>query len=239
MIYYFIQVFVAFSALICINLSGAAPPSTFSQAKKIAAQIFAQNPYTLYCGCQYDAHKQIDLSTCGMQAAQNHARAHRLEWEHMMPAENFGRQLPCWREKVCSYENGQAYKGRKCCVQFSEVFRKMEAELYNLWPAVGLVNQARSNYRFSDFGAASSIALFYGCPILIDRQLKQVEPRDEAKGIVARANLFMAYQYNIRLSGSQKALFEAWNKQFPPEEWEKKWATEVALIEGYNNSFIH
>ncbi|HVV67969.1 MAG TPA: endonuclease [Gammaproteobacteria bacterium] len=221
-----------------ITNSYSLPPTNFSQAKKIAGQIFSENPQTLYCGCRYAADKTIDLDSCSMQAAQEIPRAHRMEWEHMMPAENFGRQLSCWREKICSGNDEKTYKGRKCCAKASNEFRQMEGELYNLWPAVGLVNQARSNYRFSDFGFKSSISNFYGCSILIDHETKQVEPRDLTKGIVARANLFMSITYGIKLSHSQQALFEVWNKQYPPSEWEKKWAKQVAYIEGYINPYI-
>ena len=51
----------------------------------------------------------------------------------------------------------------------------------------GLINQARSNYRF---GFVSSTDNTYGCAIKIDKKNRKVEPSDEAKGIVARAYLF-------------------------------------------------
>ena len=48
----------------------------------------------------------------------------------------------------------------------------------------------------------------------------------------------MAEKYNIELSVSQKKLFEVWNKQSPPTDWEKEWAAQVAKIEGYSNPYI-
>ncbi len=240
----FMRSYFNFGKLIFIILStltlniNAASPGTFDKAKKIAYQIFEQHPVTIYCGCQYHGH-QIDLGSCGMQAAETIKRAHRLEWEHMMPAENFGRQLTCWYEKVCTKENGQKYKGRKCCDNTSEQFKIMESELYNLWPAVGLVNQARSNYRFSEVGNINlPTSNFYGCHVIIDKKLRKIEPRDEAKGIVARANLFMSEKYGIKLSQSQRLLFEAWSKKYPPSQWEIQWAAKIASIEGYTNPFV-
>lgn len=230
---------IAFFSVFALIHAHADTPTSFSQAKHIAGQIFAENPITLYCGCHYDSNtKKIDLSSCNMQSAADRARAHRLEWEHMMPAENFGRQLICWQQAVCTKDNGVGYKGRKCCDKSSPEFRRMEAELYNLWPSVGLVNQARSNYRYNQFSSTPPSNDFYGCPILIDKLSRKVEPRAEAKGIVARANLFMAQQYGIALSPQQHHLFEAWDKQYPPGAWEKTWAAKVAAIEGYPNPFI-
>ena len=169
-----------------------------------------------------------------MQSASIHNRAHRVEWEHMMPAENFGRQFECWRENICSH-NGKSFKGRKCCQKMNATYKMAEAELYNLWPSVGLVNQARSNYRFSPLTTKHG---FYGCNFEVDKKLRKVEPDNRAKGIVARANLFMSDKYNVPLSTYQRKLFDIWNKEFPPSIWEKTWAKQVAKIEEYHNPYI-
>lgn len=209
-------------------------PASFAKAKKIAWQLFSDHRKTLYCQCQFDDRHQVDLASCNMLSAEFFKRAHRVEWEHMMAAENFGRQFACWREALCE-KNGKRYKGRRCCQKIDGKFRHIEAELYNLWPAVGLVNEARSNFRFS---MLENKQLFYGCSFAVDKQARRVEPADEAKGIVARANLFVADHYAISISKAQRQLFNAWNKQFPPSLWEKEWARRVAEIEGYNNAYI-
>ena len=72
----------------------------------------------------------------------------------------------------------------------------------------------------------------------IDKATHRAEPPDFAKGIVARAYLFMSEHYGLSLSPSQKKLFIAWNKTFAPSAWEKKWALQVAVIEGYENKYI-
>ncbi|WP_131783899.1 endonuclease [Legionella gresilensis] len=223
------------SVLLLSFSSLAQPPKTFSEAKKQARIVFAFQRETLYCKCKFNARLQVDLASCNMQSAAKIKRAHRIEYEHMMPAENFGNHFQCWREPICVKKNGKRYKGRKCCEKSDKLFRQAEAELYNLWPAVGLVNQARSNYRYS---MLEKHTLFYGCPINIDKASRRVEPADFAKGIVARANLFMAYKYGIALSEAQRNLFIAWDKQFPPTKQEKWWAQAVAKIEGYTNPYI-
>lgn len=105
-----------------------------------------------------------------------------------------------------------------------------------MWPSVGLVNQVRSNYRYSVLPKKNS---FYGCDFEVDVESRQAEPGDRAKGIVARANLFMSDKYHVQLSPSQRKLFEIWSKQYPPSVWEKEWALKVAQIEGYSNSYIN
>ena len=231
----FKQNFIPF-ALLLVFTSGvfSASPNTFYEAKKIASNLFESNRVTLYCSCSYDKYNAIDLASCGMESASMIKRAHRVEWEHMMPAENFGRHFKCWREPICLH-NGKPFKGRKCCEKIDAEFKRAESELYNLWPSVGLVNQARSNYRYSVLPKKNG---FYGCTFEVDNQLRKIEPADRAKGIVARANLFMAQKYYIQLSPSQQKLFEIWNKEFPPTSWEKIWASKIAEIEGYSNPYI-
>lgn len=214
-------------------LECGASPNSFSQAKIIAGEVFAQHPLTIYCGCEFHG-KNIDLASCGMNEAQKNKRAHRVEWEHIVAAEHFGQQFECWRKPLCS-KNGKSYKGRACCERIEPRFKEMEAELYNLWPEVGLINQARSNYRF---GFVPTVSNQYGCAIKIDKKNRRVEPSDAAKGIVARAYLFMEHRYHLKLSDSQKRIFIVWHKQFPPSQWEIKWAQEVAKLEGYSNSYI-
>lgn len=209
-------------------------PTNFYAAKLHAETIFAKHPETLYCGCSYRDLHHIDLVRCGMRYAKHLKRAKRIEWEHMMPAEHFGKHFKCWQKKICR-RSGKSFKGRSCCRKRSVEFNEAEAELYNIWPAVGIINQARSNYRFSPLETHQGT---YGCDFEVDSKLRKVEPADRAKGIVARANLFMSDRYHIRLSKSQRQLFLAWNKAFPPSIWEKEWALEVAMIEGYDNPYI-
>ena len=60
----------------------------------------------------------------------------------------------------------------------------------------------------------------------IDKKARKASPPSHARGIVARANLFMADKYKIRLSSSQKKLFNAWNKAYPSSKFEKRWDVE-------------
>lgn len=211
------------------------PPDSFQASKKIVREIFQENPVTLYCRCKYDEKNRIDLSSCSMSSAAGINRAAFMELEHMMPADNFGKQFRCWKEPVCHKGNGKKFKGRKCCQKTNAGYRKAEAELYNLWPSVGLINQMRANYRFAELDNKKTI---HGCNFTIDYKERKVEPPDSAKGIVARANLFMADHYHVHLSKSQRQLFMVWNHQFPPDDWEKAWAKRVADIEGYANPYI-
>jgi deoxyribonuclease-1 len=106
---------------------------SFTQSKKILKDIYKDNQTTFYCGCQYNYENQgnmIQRDTCGYEPRNTktkkgniNERARRIEWEHVMPAQNFGKHLPCWKEG-----------GRKAC-QKDSIFQKMEADMMNLVPA--------------------------------------------------------------------------------------------------------
>lgn len=228
---------IIFSILLlsfCGGLVFASPPHSFPEAKRIVYQMFSTHPKTLYCGCRFDSKHQVDLNSCHMITANDKKRAHIVEVEHMVAADLIGHNLSCWQNSICEHR-GKTYKGRKCCEKMDDNFRQIESELYNLWPAVGLVNIARSNY---SYGVVDSDDKFYGCDFKINKKTHEVEPSNKAKGIVARATLFMSEKYHIPLDDKKRALYLQWHKQYPPSAWEKAWASQVALIEGYNNPYI-
>lgn len=193
----------------------------FSKAKKIAAPLHAERGLTLYCRCRY-VEKKIDAESCHYVSARDANRAKRIEWEHVVPAEAFGQSFSEWREGApqCRTKK-KKYKGRRCAEKNRE-FARMEADLYNLFPAVGEVNGLRSNYSMAEIGALGKFAgiTFGGCQARVFES--KFEPMDFAKGTVARAYLYMDGAYPGRgiISNKNEKLFEAWDRLHPVEPWE-------------------
>jgi len=217
-----------------INPALSNPPSTFSEAKVIAKQqVYLDQAHSaqgdLYCGCQWEwvgkSGGRIDARSCGLQARKQETRAERTEWEHIVPAWTFGHQRQCW-------QNG----GREHCVSDDPVFQAMEADLFNLYPAVGEVNGDRSNF---NYGMASGIAPQYGqCKTRVDFEQRAAEPRDEVKGLVARTTFYMFDRYKLSMSRQQQQLLMAWDKQFPVTPWEIERNKRIAAIMGHPNPFV-
>lgn len=209
----------------------------YTQAKKLARQIYAEHRATFYCGCQYDKHGKVNLESCGYQHRENLRRAKRLEWEHIMPAHHFGQHRLCWREPICRKQNGKTYKGRNCCRKVDPTFVKMEADLHNLVPEIGELNGLRSNYRFGVLPYVKP-GQFGMCEFKIDEKSRRVEPKADTRGMIARIYLYMANTYQIPLSDSQKKLFEAWNNQYPASSWEKERNEKIYQLQGNRNTFV-
>lgn len=208
----------------------------FSQAKAAMEEyVIYDNRVTLYCGAEFDADKHVAPDQ-GFYTEKHKARAGRVEWEHAVPVENFGRSFKAWREgsKYCE-KDGKPYRGRKCAAKTSREFRKMEADMYNLFPVIGAVNASRSNRDYAELPRAP--AAFGSCAAKIEG--RRFEPPDRAKGQVARASLYMDSQYRrFRLSTQQKQLFTAWDRMFPVDRAECRRAKRIERIQKNANPFV-
>ncbi|WP_153772782.1 endonuclease [Pseudomonas sp. MNR3A] len=212
----------------------ANPPATFAEAKVVAKQkIYLDQASSamgeLYCGCKWTwvgkSGGRIDPASCGLQARKQQTRADRTEWEHIVPAWTLGHQRQCWK-------NG----GREHCADDDPVFRAMEADLFNLYPAVGEVNGDRSNF---NYGMASGVGQQYGqCKTRVDFNQRAAEPRDEVKGLVARTTFYMFDRYGLNMSRQQQQLLMAWDKQYPVTAWERERDRRIAGIMGHANPFV-
>ncbi|MEA1062305.1 deoxyribonuclease I [Erwinia sp. HR93] len=200
---------------------------SFSQAKAVSAKINADAPGSFYCGCsiRWLGKKGVpDLSSCGYQVRKNANRAGRIEWEHIVPAWQFGHQRQCWQ-----------HGGRKNCNK-DPIYRQMEADLHNLQPAVGEVNGDRNNFRYGQWSGGEGQ---YGrCEMKVDFKGKRAEPPARARGAIARAQFYMRDVWHIRLSKQQTQLFEAWNRSYPVTEWECKRDARIAQIQGNHNPWV-
>ena len=221
---------------------------SFSKSKKELRKIYQGNQETIYCGCKYnykDKKNMINRESCGYiprnirtKKGKINERANRIEWEHLIPAENFGRQFPCWREgnEKCVEKNGKSYKGRKCCEKINQKYRIMQADMHNLYPAVGELNGDRSNFRF-DFEEASG-GQYGECKFDVLFKQRRARVKEELRGTIARTYLYFNKQYEMKLSKQEMRKFEAWNKQYPVNVWEVERNKRIAKTQGNTNEFI-
>jgi deoxyribonuclease-1 len=217
------------SVLLLSPSLSAAHPTSFSQAKRLAVDIYADHPTSFYCGCdiRWQDRKGIpDLESCGYQVRKQQKRADRIEWEHVVPAWQFGHQRLCWQEG-----------GRKNCTRNDDTFKQMEADLHNLTPTIGEVNGDRSNYNFSQWNGIGGVS--YGqCDMQVNFKQRKAMPPERARGSIARTYLYMSQHYGFKLSSSQKQLMNAWNNTYPVTNWECKRDQRIQAVQGNANPFV-
>lgn len=229
------------AALETLNVSSKSRGNTrytsFSAAKKAAADVYRNKNETFYCGCLYEKTSLIEKG-CSYVSPKNSKRSKKIEWEHVVPAHAFGQSFGEWRDgsAACSDRRGKSFKGRKCAAKASQEFRSMEADLYNLVPAIGEVNQLRSN--FSMAMIEGEARLFGACDLEIKD--RKIEPRPEIRGDIARIYFYMDWAYPGRgvISKKNSKLFEAWDKEDPVDERERERAKKIETLQGNHNPFI-
>jgi len=169
----------------------AAPPSSFNAAKRIAEQqVYYDQNTSFYCDCPFDFDSGPNLEACDYEIRKQPQRANRIEWEHVMPAYDFGRQRQCWIED-----------GRDNCRRTDEVFRRAEADLHNLVPAIGEVNGDRSNMRFAIVN--DPVHEYGACQVSVSFQERAFQPPPHRLGDIARIYWYMRDTYDISISRQQ------------------------------------
>ena len=210
---------------------------SFSKAKKLLeTQVYNRHRTTLYCGAVFDAHKKV-ITPEGFTTTKYIKRSKKIEWEHVVPAENFGRSFIEWRDghKQCVNSKGKSFKGRRCAEKVNTEYRHMQADMYNLYPAIGAVNALRSNYNFTMLPASKSD--FGSCGMKIDD--RKAEPPERARGQIARTYLYMEDAYKrYSMSKAQRQLMEAWDKMYPVTIWECARAKTIFKLQKNNNEIV-
>ena len=188
-------------------------PSSFLSAKHKALEIFADHRTTFYCSCTFGEDKSVAPDSCGYQARKNAKRGSRIEWEHIVPAHAFGGHRECWTEKICTKKkSGKKYRGRACCGKVDEQFRKMEADLQNLVPAVGELNGDRANYRFGEVDGEPRV---YGaCDFEVDFDSKLAEPTASVRGPISTCTT--STRTVCRSPTNSSASFRSGTRPIPP-----------------------
>ena len=199
---------------------------SFSKAKRILERYvyWKELPRkTIYCGCDFDSKKYVDNSACGyFNDGRYKTRSKKIEWEHVVPAENFGQSFKEWREwdPACVDSKGRKFKWRKCAEKVNKEYRYIQADMYNLYPAVWALNALRSNYNIAEIQGEKRE--FWKCDFEIDN--RKMEPPTNMKGDIARVYMYMDKTYPGKwiLSNKNKKLVEVWNKIDPISEEECK-----------------
>lgn len=207
---------------------------SFSKAKKILEKkVYNNHRTTLYCGATFDAKKKVTPPK-GFTTTKYVKCSKKIEWEHAVPAENFGRTFSEWRDgnKHCISSKGKAFKGRRCAEKVSTEYRYMQADMFNLYPVIGAVNALRSNYNFTMLPSENSD--FGSCAMKIDN--RKAEPPEMARGPIARTYLYMEGAYKrYSMSKSQRQLMNAWDKMYPVNSWECDRAKKISLQKSDND----
>jgi deoxyribonuclease-1 len=236
--FYFFLLIVLYSQISIAQANeGNKRIENFSKSKTFLKKIHQESPVTFYCQCNYDNNRP-NWESCGFRPRKDKKRASRIEWEHVLPASHFGIKFNAWANghPICISSKGKKFKGRKCTEKVHKLYRYMQADLYNLQPAIGEINGMRSNYQIGEIDGEERE--FGKCDIEIKN--KRVEPTLKIRGDIARTYLYMeqTYPQYIKFNQSIKKLIIKWDQEDPVNAWECKRAILISNIQGNTNKIL-
>ena len=203
------------------------------------AEFFKNKKLVLPDGFVLPDLKEVDFTVYDTSQEELEMKANRLEWEHIVPAQNFGKTFHEWYDghENCVSKKGKKFKGRACAEKESEEFRYMYTDMYNLYPVIGAVNHLRAHFNFTQFTHPKPATFGVCGGMAISRN--KVEPRDEIKGFIARTYLYMQYTYpRYRISENMASLLKVWDKQYPITPWECQRAYRIEKVQGNANMIV-
>ncbi len=121
--------------MLASNAASNSVIESFTTAKKnLEKDIYFDHRITIYCNATFDENNNITKPD-GYSSSKYEKRSKRVEWEHVVPAENFGSTFSEWRDghDQCINNKGKAYKGRRCANKSNQAYRFMQADLYKVF----------------------------------------------------------------------------------------------------------
>ncbi|MDX1588294.1 MAG: endonuclease [Oleiphilaceae bacterium] len=187
---------------------------------------------TVYCGCDWEwqgrsGGRVVLDDQCPYSARRNGLRGESIEWEHILPASTMAKLAgrACWGDG-----------GRSVCVSEDPQFTAQYTDQHNITPSIGEINADRGNFAMAPVG--DSGVRHGGCLSSVSFEQRRFEPRDQAKGFVARAYFYMSDFYDIPLPESKQRTLMDWHSAHPPTDWERERSRRIAKRIGRENPYI-
>ncbi len=143
--------------------------------------------------------------------------------EHVYPADWIAEFFGCANRRECDNPH----------------YRHAEADLHNLWPALGRINSSRGKLWFDELPGEEARRFIEICADYERGKGRgaRVEPRDSVKGDIARSLFYMSEAYGLPLYGMEAMLLR-WHRQDPVDDIERWRNQAIDAIQHTRNRWI-
>ncbi len=171
-------------------------------------ELYTNGGWSLYCGYRFDAANGV-------------TEGRLVVIEQIYPSSWMLRSLDCQSRQQCR-EDEQSR------------FSRMEADMHNLYPVWQEVMVIR---RDSRYGIIDGEEWRYSdCDF--EKRLGIVEPREIARGNIARAVFYMHSQYGVPIDAAMLQTLKKWNRDDPPSNQEILRNNRIEELQGNRNIYI-
>ncbi|MDJ0739037.1 MAG: endonuclease [Gammaproteobacteria bacterium] len=150
------------------------------------------------------------------------SRDRRYNIEHVYPMSWVAKALRCG--------------DRQACRRKSKRFNEIESDMHNMYPARKDLNRERGSYPFRELRGERHVER--GCDLEIDHRARAVEPRPAVRGDIARAMLYIADRYDMKIYERQRRTLLRWHSDDPPDAAERRRNRRIADRQGNPNPWI-
>ena len=189
----------------------AAEPDAFDY-DHVSTSIFWNGLYptggwTLYCGYRFDSNRKIKDGKA-------------VVIDHIYATDWMIKHLKC--------------KDRLQCHENNEKFKRMEADMHNLYPIWQGLVLYRNAHPFGEIPGEDW--RFDDCDF--EWNGEKVEPRPIARGNIARAIFYMHAKYQLPITADMLKVLKEWNREDPPSQQEKERNDRIEKLQGQRNPYI-
>lgn len=196
---------------------------------RLYAKVPQSEATDIYCGLRFRVDPKVldlpDDKTTGKPAPW-------LTLEHAFAAQWMANALKCGDRKTCGSHGNNGIRTR---------FNHAEADMHNLWPAVGNLNSSRQDSPFGEIAGESKRQITVGgkkfeCDY--ERRDGIVEPRKIIRGNLARSIFYMCREYGFPVDPEMLAVLKRWHRVDPPTKGERRRNDKIERMQGTRNPFI-
>ncbi len=208
---------------------------SFELAKQELKKIYWEDGHnrTFHCGCSFDKILQLAPQFCvhGRKGGNRVRERKFLGWVHAVPVSIFAKPLKCWNEALCKQGKLSGDNGARCCKVLSQKFKKREADMHNIFPAISPSDQEEMEAS-PIFGGMTEYKFCSGPSEPV------VNPRPGVRGDMARAYFYMSRQYKFAIPEDLEDRLRQWHLEDPPDTWEEERNSLIETVQGNRNPFI-
>lgn len=171
-------------------------------------RLYPAGGYTLMCGQHFDLTRRI-------------ADGRNVTVDFLFPLGQMLKQLGCRDRAECRARHGAR-------------FARMEADLHNMYPEAQELVTMRIGRRFGLVEGEEW--RFDDCDV--EWRNGVLEPRELARGNIARAVLYMRATHGLDLDDAQLEAMKAWHVADPPSKQEHERNDAIEVLQGRRNAFV-
>ncbi|MEJ2761141.1 MAG: endonuclease [Gammaproteobacteria bacterium] len=205
-----ITICLVLSGINCLAASKARNTDNYDYVVKnlFWHDLYADGGWSLYCGYRFGPDRMT-------------ARGRAMVAGHIYPVTGLVKYVHC-RSRLQCYDSG------------NEKFRKMDADLHNLYPVWDALVIYRYERRYGEIKTGNR--RFKDCDF--EWKGDVVEPRPIARGNIARAYFYMHRRYGLPINPVMLPLLKRWNRDDPPSSQEKYRNNRIQTLQGVRNPYI-